>query len=107
MPQVSKWVEHGILKILKWNAVPQHEGLAYWDQRLAYNHAVLAHLGRPTFVVMLDLDEYVSVDCLQDCTLCVNPLIGRLLRGRRFMPTREPEPSWARHRASTVSHLST
>jgi hypothetical protein len=37
-----------------------HTGMPLWDQRLVYNHAVLAHIGRPVMLLMADLDEFVS-----------------------------------------------
>lgn len=51
----------GILKLIQWDAVPEHPGLPYWDQRIVYNHAVLAHLGRRAYLAMIDIDEYVRV----------------------------------------------
>ena len=60
MERVTKWISSGMLQLVRWDAVPEHPGLPYWDQRLVYNHAVLSHLGRHTFLAMLDIDEYVS-----------------------------------------------
>ena len=60
MPQLTKWADRGFLKIVQWDAVPEHVERPFWDQRLVYNHALLSHLGRATFVAIFDLDEYVS-----------------------------------------------
>lgn len=63
-PRILKWVSNGFLTLLKWDVVPQHPGKPLWDQRVVYTHAVLAFLGRNTYLLMSDLDEYVSGSCL-------------------------------------------
>ncbi|GAX73331.1 hypothetical protein CEUSTIGMA_g785.t1 [Chlamydomonas eustigma] len=59
LPHISKWLMHGMLILIRWSAVGEHDGLPYWDQRVVYNHAVLAHLGRLTYLAMVDIDEYL------------------------------------------------
>ena len=61
-PRLVSWISLGILRLIKWDLVPEHEGLHYWDQRLIYNHAVLGHLGKGALLAMIDVDEYVSID---------------------------------------------
>ncbi len=59
VPNLAKWVRQGRVVIIEWDAVDEHIGLPAWDQRLVYNHAVLAFLGRPAYLFMPDIDEYL------------------------------------------------
>lgn len=66
-PLMQSWVRRSVLHFIKWDVVPVHPRAPYWDQRLTYGHAVLSHLGRQTYLFMIDLDEYVSGTCVHAC----------------------------------------
>ncbi|KAG1664178.1 hypothetical protein FOA52_011354 [Chlamydomonas sp. UWO 241] len=58
-PALRPWLGAGVMHLVVWSAVPEHAGMPLWDQRLVYNHAVLAHIGRPVLLLMGDLDEFL------------------------------------------------
>ncbi len=59
IPILYQYIQNGQLLLVKWDMLPDHTFLPYYDQRIVYNHANLAFTGLNVYLAMIDLDEYI------------------------------------------------
>eukprot|EP00798_Chlamydomonas_sp_ICE-L_P001751 gene1751-33160_t len=57
--RLSKWIHNGHLLLYLWKEVPFFSERPYFDQRIVYNHALLAFSSQKVYLAMIDIDEYL------------------------------------------------